>query len=98
MVVAILTLLSRSGVTGSEKKSQNLLANYSPSYLPAAPPLLGFGIVEPTQVTEAIKNGVAGAISGSAIVKLIETYHPQSDILLAKLKQFVLQMKMATQK
>ncbi len=64
----------------------------------SAPPLLSFGIAEPKQVTDAIKNGVVGAISGSAVVKLIEIHHQQPDILLAKLKQFVSQMKMATQK
>ncbi|QLK88389.1 hypothetical protein E3U36_10655 [Arsenophonus endosymbiont of Aphis craccivora] len=55
-------------------------------------------IAKQKQVTEAIKNGVVGAISGSAVVKLIGIHHQQSDILLAKLKQFVSQMKMATQK
>lgn len=59
---------------------------------------MGFGIAEAKQVTDAIKNGVAGAISGSAVVKLIETYHQQPDALLTKLKQFVSQMKMATHK
>lgn len=93
-------LLSRSGVTGTEKKA-NIPASQLLTKLQAyhaAPPLLGFGIAEPKQVTEAIKNGVVGAISGSAVVKLIEIHHQQSDILLAKLKQFVSQMKMATQK
>ncbi|HGJ5872542.1 MAG TPA: tryptophan synthase subunit alpha [Arsenophonus apicola] len=93
-------LLSRSGVTGTEKKAHipvsQLLTKLQDYH--AAPPLLGFGITEPKQVTEAIKNGVVGTISGSAVVKIIETYHQQPDILLVKLKQFVLQMKMATHK
>ncbi|WGL94291.1 tryptophan synthase subunit alpha [Arsenophonus nasoniae] len=93
-------LLSRSGVTGTEKKANipvsHLLTKLQDYH--AAPPLLGFGIAEAKQVTDAIKNGVAGAISGSAVVKLIETYHQQPDALLTKLKQFVSQMKMATHK
>ncbi|MGU0056169.1 tryptophan synthase subunit alpha [Enterobacter hormaechei] len=38
----------------------------------AAPPLQGFGISSPDQVTAAIDAKAAGAISGSAIVKIIE--------------------------
>ncbi|MFS1538677.1 MAG: tryptophan synthase subunit alpha [Candidatus Phlomobacter fragariae] len=62
------------------------------------PPLLGFGISEQKQVSDVIKNGIVEAISDSTVVKLIEIYHQKPDILLAKLKQFVSQMKMATQK
>ncbi|WP_407238263.1 tryptophan synthase subunit alpha [Escherichia coli] len=40
----------------------------------AAPPLQGFGISAPDQVKAAIDAGAAGAISGSAIVKIIEQH------------------------
>ena len=63
-------LLSRAGVTGAENRAAlplhhlvEKLAEYH-----AAPPLQGFGISAPEQVSAAIDAGAAGAISGSAIV------------------------------
>ena len=62
----------------------------------AAPPLQGFGISAPEQVKAAIEAGAAGAISGSAIVKIIEQYINQPEKMLAELKTFVRPMKDAT--
>lgn len=62
-----------------------------------APPLLGFGIAEPAQVKEAISAGAAGAISGSAVVKIIEANQNEPDAMLAKLAEFTRNMKAATQ-
>lgn len=91
-------LLSRAGVTGAETRAQlplhHLLEKLQEYH--AAPPLLGFGISEPTQVQKALESGAAGAISGSAIVKIIEQYHSQPDDMLAKLADFVRGMKAAT--
>ncbi|KKB01521.1 Tryptophan synthase alpha chain [Avibacterium paragallinarum] len=59
--------------------------------------LQGFGIAQPQQVKEALQLGAAGAISGSATVKIIERNlhnHPQC---LAELAEFVQKMKRATQ-
>ena len=42
--------------------------------------------------------GAAGAISGSAVVKIIETHAEQPQIMLDKLGEFVSAMKAATQK
>jgi tryptophan synthase alpha chain len=39
----------------------------------APPPILGFGISRPDHVRAALAAGAAGVISGSAIVKLIES-------------------------
>lgn len=91
-------LLSRAGVTGTETVAAmptSELISKIRSYNPA-PPLLGFGISTPEHVTDAIKSGAAGAISGSAIVKLIEQYQQQPAELLAQLKQFISKMKAAT--
>ena len=91
-------LLSRAGVTGTETvaamPTAELISKIR-SYNPA-PPLLGFGISTPEHVADAIKNGAAGAISGSAIVKLIEQHLHQPNELLAQLKRFVSSMKSAT--
>ncbi|MFH8134657.1 tryptophan synthase subunit alpha [Pantoea osteomyelitidis] len=91
-------LLSRAGVTGSEKRAslplQHLIAKLQEYH--AAPPLQGFGISEPGQVKEAIAAGAAGAISGSAIVKIIEQHHNQPETMLAELSAFVSQLKAGT--
>ncbi|MDX7989833.1 tryptophan synthase subunit alpha [Xenorhabdus littoralis] len=92
-------LLSRAGVTGSENRatqSLNHLVNKLKEYH-AAPALQGFGISEPAQVTTALNSGTAGAISGSAIVKIIEDNLLQPKIMLDKLMNFVRDMKNATQ-
>ncbi|SUC35652.1 Tryptophan synthase alpha chain [Providencia rustigianii] len=93
-------LLSRAGVTGTEQRAQmplthlvNKLTQYG-----AAPALQGFGISEPAQVAEAIRNGAAGAISGSTVVKIIENNLNQSNVMLDKLTEFVSKMKAATAK
>ncbi|MEP9035866.1 tryptophan synthase subunit alpha [Enterobacter hormaechei] len=93
-------LLSRAGVTGAENKAAlplhhlvEKLAEYH-----AAPPLQGFGISSPDQVTAAIDAKAAGAISGSAIVKIIEKNVDKPDQMLAELHAFVTSMKAATHK
>ncbi len=91
-------LLGRSGVTGAETAAEmpasELVARLSE--LDVAPPLLGFGISKPEQVQAAIQAGAAGAISGSATVKIIEQNLNDKASMLAKLKQFVGEMKAAT--
>lgn len=91
-------LLSRAGVTGAENKAAlplhhlvEKLAEYQ-----AAPPLQGFGISSPEQVTAAIDANAAGAISGSAIVKIIEKNVDRPEQMLTELKAFVSAMKAAT--
>ena len=93
-------LVSRAGVTGAETKAGmpvegliNTLREFN-----APPALLGFGISEPAQVREAIAAGAAGAISGSAVVKIIETHHKNPEHMLTRLKEFVEGMKAATNK
>ncbi|MFI8416980.1 tryptophan synthase subunit alpha [Serratia sp. NPDC078593] len=91
-------LLSRAGVTGTESRAQlplHHLVNTLKEYH-AAPSLQGFGISEPSQVRDALQAGAAGAISGSAIVKIIEQYQQQPTEMLAQLGKFVSEMKAAT--
>ncbi|EPF2927398.1 tryptophan synthase subunit alpha [Vibrio navarrensis] len=93
-------LLSRAGVTGAETKANmpvgDMLAKLT--QFDAPPALLGFGISEPAQVKQAIDAGAAGAISGSAVVKIIEANVSTPDKMLNKLSDFVSTMKSATQK
>ncbi|MEI5638470.1 MULTISPECIES: tryptophan synthase subunit alpha [unclassified Pseudoalteromonas] len=92
-------LLSRAGVTGTDTAAQ-MPANEVVTKLVeyhAAPALLGFGISEPEHVKAAIQSGAAGAISGSAVVKIIEQHLDEPKTMLFELKTFVERMKAATQ-
>lgn len=93
-------LLSRAGVTGAENRAAlplhhlvEKLKEYN-----AAPSLQGFGISAPDQVSAAIDAGAAGAISGSAIVKIIEKNVDKPEQMLTELKAFVSGMKAATRR
>lgn len=93
-------LLSRAGVTGTEHRASlplhHLVEKLTQYH--AAPSLQGFGISEPSQVTAAIQAGAAGAISGSAIVRIIENNLSQPSEMLQKLGEFVRAMKAATRR
>ena len=91
-------LLSRAGVTGAENRAAlplHHLVEKLKAY-DAPPSLQGFGISAPEQVTGAIDAGAAGAISGSAIVKIIEKNVAAPEQMLAELKAFVSAMTAAT--
>lgn len=92
-------LLSRAGVTGTESKAGMPIGDILQklNQFDAPPPLLGFGIAEPSQVHDAISAGAAGAISGSAVVKIITAYKDDEAQLLAKLGEFTRNMKAGTQ-
>ncbi|AKJ42199.1 tryptophan synthase subunit alpha [Pragia fontium] len=91
-------LLSRAGVTGAENKAHQPLEHLVSKLKEynAAPSIQGFGISEPAQVKAALDSGAAGAISGSAIVKIIEQHQQQPKVLLETLAEFVRNMKAAT--
>jgi len=97
-------VLSRAGVTGvdiiednAQKSSpaQSLISTLNSYH--SAPPVLGFGISTPQQVKEAITAGASGAISGSAVVKIIENNVNNDEKMLIELTSFVKNMKAATQ-
>jgi tryptophan synthase alpha chain len=91
-------LLSRAGVTGAETKANMPVSDMITrlAKFDAPPPLLGFGISEPSQVQQAISAGAAGAISGSAVVKIIENNQDDKARVLSELSSFVTAMKAAT--
>ncbi|MFT4694616.1 MAG: tryptophan synthase alpha chain [Francisella sp.] len=90
--------MSRVGVTGAETAAnlpvEEVLAKLKQYNAPK--PILGFGISTPQQVQEAIKAGAAGAISGSATVKIIENNLDDNGNMISELKEFVSRMKMGT--
>lgn len=64
---------SREGVTGADaqlRRDQGALIGRLKA-LGAPPPVLGFGIATPDHVRAALAMGASGAISGSAIVRLL---------------------------
>ncbi|MCC6747788.1 MAG: tryptophan synthase subunit alpha [Deltaproteobacteria bacterium] len=91
-------VVTRAGVTGADEQLQadhgallRRLAAYG-----APPCLLGFGISRPEHVRAAIASGAAGAISGSAVVQLVERHANDLSALVAALEAFVAEMKAAT--
>lgn len=103
--------ISRDGVTGTEKESdtsglKEVVANIN--RFGGAPVLLGFGISSPTHVRDAIAAGAAGAITGSALTKIIDAHtegeHPQAgripdmSALRKEITTFVSEMKAATRR
>ncbi|QRP62029.1 tryptophan synthase subunit alpha [Corynebacterium minutissimum] len=69
--------ISRDGVTGTEKESETqgldeVVANVT--RFGGAPILLGFGISTPQHVADAIAAGAVGAITGSALTKIVDAH------------------------
>ncbi len=97
-------VLSRAGVTGvdSADSSKNTVTSSADKLIEdltkyhAAPPVLGFGISTPQQVKDALKAGALGAISGSAVVKIIEDNLNDNNKMISELSDFVADMKAAT--
>lgn len=91
-------LLSRAGVTGAENKAEQPIYHLLDKLkaYQAPPALLGFGISTPQQVKQAIDAGVSGTISGSAVVKIIETHWQDEKQLTQHLAKFISDMKRAT--
>ena len=97
-------VLSRAGVTGVDTPDspKNTVASTANKLIDkltkynAAPPVLGFGISTPQQVKDALNAGALGAISGSAVVKIIEKNLADNNNMITELTNFVSAMKAAT--
>ena len=97
-------VLSRTGVTGvdSAESPKNTITTSASQLIEnltkyhAAPPVLGFGISTPQQVKDALNAGALGAISCSAVVKIIEDNLTDKNKMLTELTHFVGEMKAAT--
>jgi tryptophan synthase alpha chain len=91
-------LLSRAGVTGTDVKAEMPIVHIIEAlkHYQAPPSLLGFGISAPEQVRKAIESGADGAISGSAVVKIIEDNLDNRTKMLQELSKFTKVMKQAT--
>lgn len=91
-------MLSRRGVTGTDNSTQTSVESLIQKLTDyqAAPVLIGFGIAQPGQVINALQSGAAGAITGSAIIKLIEHHSSQPETLHSQLHHLVASLKQAT--
>ncbi len=90
--------VARDGVTGSdaavEVRHEVLFEKLSSQGAP--PAVIGFGISTPQHVQTFVNAGAKGVISGSAVVRIIETYLDDEEKMLEKLNEFVRNMKAAT--
>jgi len=91
-------LVSRPGVTGVDEQAATdpaaLAARLAAAGAP--PPLLGFGIATPDHVRAARRSGVAGVITGSAVVARLAAHLDDEPARLLALQQYVATMKAAT--
>lgn len=97
--------ISRDGVTGTEKESEtrglvDVVNNVK--RFGGAPILLGFGISTPQHVADAVAAGAAGAITGSALTKIVDAHldedNKPTDGLATAVTDFVAKMKAATER
>ena len=91
-------VVTRQGVTGAETEAgdghSDLLQALADAGAP--PAVLGFGIANPGHVRAAIASGAAGAISGSAVVRIIAEHLDDPVARHGALTRFVAEMKAAT--
>lgn len=97
--------ISRDGVTGTEKESETRgLADVvnNVKRFGGAPILLGFGISTPQHVADAISAGAAGAITGSALTKIVDAHldenNKPTEGLASAVTDFASKMKAATKR
>ncbi|MCP4601868.1 MAG: tryptophan synthase subunit alpha [Proteobacteria bacterium] len=91
-------IVARPGVTGADEQISHQGNTFGQLKKLGAPPgLLGFGISKPAHVKAALEAGADGAISGSAVVRIVEK-HTEDQTMLSELTAFVRSMKAATQR
>lgn len=92
--------LGRAGVTGADRE----MANPSTAQIQflkeagAPPVVVGFGISSPRHVEAALEAGADGAISGSAIVRIVADNLADKKAMHGELTRFSREMKGATKK
>ena len=91
-------VVTRTGVTGADERAATdhrvLLSRLQAFGAP--PAILGFGISRPEHVRAALTAGAAGAISGSAVVALVERHRRDVGAMVDHIQRFVRELKAAT--
>jgi tryptophan synthase alpha chain len=90
--------VTRVGITGSEDELDAALAAELARFRRAVPlPILaGFGISTPAQVHQVLAAGADGAITGSALVRLIADHLDDPEAMLAAVTELATSLKAAT--
>ncbi|NVJ68422.1 MAG: tryptophan synthase subunit alpha [Gammaproteobacteria bacterium] len=83
-------VLSRKGITGTEVSANQANSEFLSKLKEygSAPLVQGFGISTPDHVYQAAQVGVDGVITGSAIVKLINQYYNEPQIMLDEITRY----------
>jgi tryptophan synthase alpha chain len=90
-------VVARAGVTGVVEDLRDQGSIFADlADLGAPPGVIGFGISTPAHVRAAIDGGAAGAISGSAIVRVLEERLGRPAEVAGALERFVRELKAAT--
>lgn len=91
-------VVTRTGPTGDEHEANLDLSDLVSRLgrLDAPPPVAGFGISTPEHVRQALRAGAAGAISGSALVRVVENHLDDVPSMLGRLSERVAILKGAT--
>ncbi len=87
------------GITGArdniQKESLEKLKTLKEKIHGRIPLLVGFGISNEEQAKEYIEYGADGVIVGSAIIKIIEVYRKNPELMIEKIEGFCKQIKLA---
>ncbi len=90
-------VVARAGVTGADTEVAPDVSLVDRLAAQDAPPsLVGFGISQPAHVRQVCASAAAGAISGSAVVALIQKHADDPNKMLTAIGDFVAKMKAAT--
>ncbi len=83
-------VLSRKGITGTEISANQAKTDFLGKLreFKSAPLVQGFGISTPDHIYQAAEAGVDGVITGSAIVKLINQYYNEPQIMLDAISDY----------
>ncbi len=90
-------MLSRYGITGTDNASghpREIMRKLKALGAPKC--ILGFGVSKPEHVKAALEDGAAGAIAGSAVVKLVAANLDNKEKMLSEIASYVRTMKAAT--
>lgn len=93
-------VVTRAGVTGTDREAESLAGSLVATLQQhgAPPAIVGFGISRPEHVQRVLAAGAAGAIAGSAVVRIIEEHGDRLDELVPALEAYVRLMKAATKR
>lgn len=84
-------LVSSTGVTGVREGFSNVLGGIFEQIKSVAqtPVAVGFGVSKSEHIQNLAELGADGAIVGSAIVKIIDEYKENKDLIIAKLAEYI---------